>query len=124
MPYWAVNLTQMQRLAHFEKQFILSLDFSKQQALGATRLFTETDLWPDKVIIMTLARVGSALGIDSEKLKHYQLLAPHKTFIASGGIRDKEDVLALKHSGISYALCASALHNGAIGREDFAFFSR
>ena len=108
-------------LALFEKNFVLSLDFANQP-LGAARLFTDPSLWPDKIIIMTLVQVGSGLGVDSEKLKKYQALGKNKTLIASGGIRDKADVLALKESGIAYALCASALHSGAITAADFAFF--
>jgi phosphoribosylformimino-5-aminoimidazole carboxamide ribotide isomerase len=110
-------------LALFEKQFILSLDFAGHQPLGAARLFTDSQLWPDKLIVMTLARVGSNLGVDKEKLLDYQQQAPDKTWIASGGIRHKEDVIALQDSGIHFALCASALHSGAIRAVDVAAFA-
>jgi phosphoribosylformimino-5-aminoimidazole carboxamide ribotide isomerase len=102
-------------LSLFEGNFILSLDFSAQQPLGSPRLFHETDLWSEKIIIMTLARVGSYSGVDVEKLHAFQNLAPNKTLVASGGIRDKSDLVTLKNIGIHYALCASALHAGAIG---------
>jgi uncharacterized protein related to proFAR isomerase len=64
---------------------------------------------------MTLNRVGSYSGVDVEKLQAFQNFAPNKTLGASGGIRDKADLLLLKNLGIHYALCASALHAGAIG---------
>jgi phosphoribosylformimino-5-aminoimidazole carboxamide ribotide isomerase len=103
-------------LSLFEKKFILSLDFSaQQQPLGAARLFETADWWPEKVIIMTLAHVGSGAGVDVEKLQTYQQLGKDKMIVASGGIRNKEDLVALQHIGIDYALCASALHAGTIG---------
>lgn len=103
-------------LSLFEKQFILSLDFSaQQQPLGSVRLFSDADLWPGKVIIMTLARVGSGAGVDMDKLQFYQELDKNHTLVASGGIRDQADLLALKNIGVDYALCASALHAGTIG---------
>lgn len=109
-------------LRRFEKNFILSLDFSSQQPLGSARLFNDVGLWPEKIIVMTLARVGSSAGVDIEKIHFYQQLAHGKTVIAAGGIRDKHDVFALQKIGISAALCASALHSGAITAADFAHF--
>lgn len=110
---------QLAALDLFEKNFILSLDFSAQQLpLGSKRLFADSDLWSEKVIIMTLNRVGSYAGVDLEKLQTYQKLGKNKTIVASGGIRDKTDLLGLKNIGIEYALCASALHAGAISAAD------
>lgn len=110
---------QLAALALFEKNFILSLDFSsQQQPLGSLKLFNESSLWPEKVIVMTLARVGSGAGVDIEKLKYFQQLSPPTKFVASGGIRDKADLAVLKTIGIEFALCASALHSGKITVED------
>lgn len=107
---------QLAALNLFEKNFILSLDFSAgQQPLGAKQLFENVDLWSEKVIVMTLSRVGSGAGVDIEKLQHFQGLSRSATLVASGGIRDKADLLALKNISIEYALCASALHAGTIG---------
>jgi phosphoribosylformimino-5-aminoimidazole carboxamide ribotide isomerase len=102
----------------FKSAFILSLDFAGQEFLGSTQVLTQANLWPEKIIIMTLARVGSQLGIDIEKLQYYQSLVPRKTLIAAGGIRDKNDLLCLKKIGVNYALCASALHSGTISATD------
>jgi phosphoribosylformimino-5-aminoimidazole carboxamide ribotide isomerase len=110
---------QLNGLNAFEKNFILSLDFSAQgKPLGAQRLFTEPNLWPKKVILMTLARVGSSQGVDLNTLIYYQQLTATTKFIASGGIRTIEDVLQLQKIGIQQVLCASALHNNAISRAD------
>jgi phosphoribosylformimino-5-aminoimidazole carboxamide ribotide isomerase len=109
---------QLSALALFEKKFILSLDFSaQQQPLGALCLFNEPTLWSEKVIVMTLSRVGSGIGVDSEKLQHFQRMNTQTTFVAAGGIRDKNDIMLLKTLGIEYALCASALHLGTINRK-------
>ncbi len=98
----------------FNKQFILSLDYSKTEALGAKGLFLKPELWPESVIIMTLNRVGSGQGPDLVKLASFCQQYPDKNFIAAGGIRDMNDLLALKKLGVKHALVASALHSGII----------
>ena len=101
----------------FNKHFILSLDYSDSEALGAKNLFFKPDLWPESIIIMTLNRVGSHQGPDLIKLQDYYDKYPHKNFIAAGGIRDIKDLLALKQIGVQYALVASALHSCEINRD-------
>lgn len=102
-------------LESFEKNFILSLDFShRDEKLGCQRLFDEPDLLPSQIIIMTLVRVGSNAGPDFQKLRYYQKLFNHAEIIAAGGIRNREDLQQLRQSGINKALCASALHNKTI----------
>lgn len=110
---------QVQELKTFGNNFILSLDFSPQnQPLGAASLFNRQDLWPRQVILMTLARVGSNLGVDFEKLNEYRQKNSAVEWVASGGIRNLEDVLALQKRGIGKALCASALHSGSISTDE------
>jgi phosphoribosylformimino-5-aminoimidazole carboxamide ribotide isomerase len=111
---------KLSSLSRFEGNFVLSLDFSAEQPLGAARLFSDVGLWSEKIIIMTLARVGSYSGVDVEKLEYFKKLAPQKTLIASGGISGIADLKHLQHLGIHYALCASALHSGAIGKQELA----
>jgi phosphoribosylformimino-5-aminoimidazole carboxamide ribotide isomerase len=105
------------------ERFILSLDYSFSGALGAKTLFTDSDCWPDSVIIMTLARVGSGQGPDICRLKEFIQTYPNKDFIAAGGIRNKQDLVDLKILGIHQALVASALHSGAICRKEIAQLS-
>ena len=110
---------QLSALKLFEKNFVLSLDFSaQQQPLGSPKLFEKRDFWSEKVIVMTLARVGSFAGVDIETLRYFQNRSPQTKFVASGGIRDKADLIALKNIGIEFALCASALHSGKITAVD------
>jgi phosphoribosylformimino-5-aminoimidazole carboxamide ribotide isomerase len=103
------------------KNALLSLDFSAHdEPLGEARLFTDSALWSEQVIIMTLARVGSDTGVDNEKLCFYQQHYPQTEFIAAGGVRDIADVHQLKAIGINSVLVASALHTKAIGKVDIA----
>ncbi|MGR9013543.1 MAG: HisA/HisF-related TIM barrel protein [Gammaproteobacteria bacterium] len=104
----------------YNNNFILSLDYSNSNALGAVSLFSDPSLWPKNIIIMTLERVGSNHGPDLHKLTEFCGKYPDKNFIAAGGIRNKQDLMALKAAGIHHALVASALHSGVIKTEDIA----
>jgi phosphoribosylformimino-5-aminoimidazole carboxamide ribotide isomerase len=96
------------------KNFLLSLDFSGQKMLGPNQLFANPALWPDRLIIMTLDRVGSGKGPDLAKLTAFKQAHPKKRFLAAGGIRNLHDLKALEAIGVEGALIASALHAGAI----------
>ncbi|MDD5580908.1 MAG: HisA/HisF-related TIM barrel protein [Methylobacter sp.] len=102
----------------FKNNFILSLDFSISEALGAKKLFSNQNFWPDNIIIMTLDRVGSNTGPDLVKLNDFYSHYPDKNFIAAGGIRNIKDLIDLEEIGIKQALVASALHNGSLSREN------
>lgn len=109
-------------LGQFAQRFVLSLDYSANGKMGATRLFNEPDFWPQHIIIMTLAQVGSGKGPDLAKLRHYVQNYPGHHFIAAGGIRHIDDLQALSSLGIKHALLASALHSGAIGKAELEYF--
>lgn len=102
-------------LERFNKNFILSLDFSIGE-LGASNLFSKQELWPQQIIIMNLLKVGSKQGPDIEKLAAYQKAYPEHHFICAGGVRDLEDLNMLESIGINQALVATALHNGKLNR--------
>jgi phosphoribosylformimino-5-aminoimidazole carboxamide ribotide isomerase len=104
----------------FDNNFILSLDYSAAHALGAPRIFSNQDYWPDNIIVMTLDRVGSRAGPDIEKLSAFCSQYPAKNFIAAGGIRHIQDLIDLDALGIKQALLASALHYGKINAADIA----
>lgn len=109
---------QIVELKAFKKRFILSLDYGKSGALGATSLFSDQSLWPETIIIMTLNRVGSQQGPDLESLMAFCKRYPKQHFVAAGGIRHNEDLQALKQIGIQQALLASALHSRDIGQQE------
>lgn len=100
------------------QDFILSLDFTSEDRLGDPLLFENKALWPQDIIIMTLARVGSHSGPDVVKLAEYKQKHPDKQFIAAGGIRDGNDLNQLQNIGIDKVLVASALHSCAITSDD------
>ena len=112
-------------LKDFKNQFVLSLDYSSNgEKLGPDSLFSNTHFWPENIIIMTLAQVGSGNGPDLAKLDAFCRTYPNKSFIAAGGVRNTEDLLALQQLGVKQALVASALHAGIIGRADLANFGQ
>jgi len=106
----------------YKNNFILSLDYSNENALGAESLFSDCTLWPDTIIIMTLERVGSNHGPDLNKSAEFCKRHPDKNFIAAGGIRNIQDCVLLNKAGIHQALVASALHSRAIKSEDIEKF--
>lgn len=104
---------------------VLSLDFNSDGYIGPEGLLDAPELWPHKVIVMTLAQVGSNLGPDLEKLEKAVRAASDKgvtppSIYAAGGIRNMADMVSLKSIGIAGALVATALHNGSITSEDIA----
>lgn len=113
--FHAGNLTEIKL---FNKHFVLSLDFGVNGRLGATELFNDTQLWPEKIIIMELAQVGGNSGPNLTKLSDYRSRYTDRQFIAAGGVRNSSDLAALKKIGIEQALVASALHNGSLTPDD------
>jgi phosphoribosylformimino-5-aminoimidazole carboxamide ribotide isomerase len=93
---------------------ILSLDFRGETLLGAPAVFASPALWPDRIIVMTLDRVGAQGGPDFERLAQVRRLAKDRAVIAAGGVRGPEDVLALAKVGAAGALVATALHEGRL----------
>ncbi len=94
--------------------FILSLDFLGHALLGDTASVQDSTYWPDRVIVMSLAHVGSAKGPDFARLREFRQRDPARQFIAAGGVRDAADLDALAALGMYGVLLASALHSGAI----------
>jgi HisA/HisF family protein len=89
---------------------VLSLDFRGDAFQGPGQILAEPALWPRRVIVMTLARVGSGAGPDLARFAAIQSIAGGRKLYAAGGVRDVTDLLALKAAGASGALIATALH--------------
>lgn len=92
----------------------LSLDFDQHGFRGPSQLLGQTSLWPERVIVMTLARVGSAEGPDMDRLE--TILHQHTggKVIAAGGVRDMSDIRTLAAHGVHGGLVASAIHDGTL----------
>lgn len=102
---------------------ILSLDFSADGFLGDPRLLGDEALWPDGLIVMTLAQVGAKAGPDLARLRDIAARANGRRVYAAGGVRDLDDLLDLKAAGAAGALVATALHDGRLTAADLASLS-
>lgn len=101
-----------------EGRIILSLDFKGGRFLGSPDILERPDLWPRRVIAMTLDRVGGAEGPDLGRLGQLMAAAPGDEVFAAGGVRGVDDLMALARLGVSGVLTASALHDGRLGRRE------
>lgn len=100
--------------------FVLSLDFRGDALMGPQALLDEPAIWPDRVIAMTLQKVGSGQGPDLDRLRSIRRAAGERRVYAAGGVRHAEDLRTLAEEGIAGALIATALHDGRIGPEEIA----
>jgi phosphoribosylformimino-5-aminoimidazole carboxamide ribotide isomerase len=101
-----------------DPRVVLSLDFRGEAFQGPPALLADPDLWPERVIAMTLARVGSGAGPDLDRLAALRAEAPNRKLFAAGGVRDLGDLERLARTGIAGALVASSLHDGRLTRSD------
>lgn len=99
---------------------LLSLDFKGARFHGEQRLLNDPELWPEHVIAMMLACVGSLHGPDIDQLSALMPRAPHKKLYAAGGVRNAHDLAHLARAGAHGALLASALHQRRISASDLA----
>jgi phosphoribosylformimino-5-aminoimidazole carboxamide ribotide isomerase len=66
------------------------------------------------IIVIDLARVGSAMGPDFNLLSRVRAEVPGVMLLAGGGVRGIADLTRLADLGCDGALVASALHDGAL----------
>lgn len=98
--------------------FVLSLDFRGEDFAGPQALLDDTALWPERVIVMTLSRVGAGAGPDMERVAGIVARAGGRRVYAAGGVRHLDDLKALRAAGAAGALVATALHAGTITAGD------
>lgn len=103
-------------------RIILSLDFRGADFQGVRGLLENENLWPQRVIVMTLARVGGDAGPDYEQLRSIVKRAGRRSIYAAGGLRGKEDLQLLQEAGVAGVLVASALHDGRLVPDDLSGF--
>lgn len=96
----------------------LSLDFRGETFVGPPDLYENAVFWPRRIIVMTLARVGSGEGPDRERLANVIARAGGRRVFAAGGVRSAEDLKALRDMGVAGALISTALHQRAITGKD------
>jgi uncharacterized protein related to proFAR isomerase len=98
--------------------FALSLDFRGDGFVGPQALLDDAALWPERVIVMTLARVGAGEGPDLQRVAAIVARAGARRVYAAGGVRHLADLKALREAGAAGALVATALHAGTITAGD------
>ena len=107
-------------LAGISPEPVLSLDFKETVFSGDSGLLQQSAIWPENIIIMNLARVGSSEGPDLDLLNKTSALISGKNIYMAGGIRNITDLQTLKHTGVAGALIATALHNGSLTHQDLS----
>ena len=105
-----------------EPRLILSLDFKADTPLGPAAIHERPELWPARVIVMTLAAVGGAAGPDLARLRAVRAAAGDRAVFAAGGVRGAADLALLAEEGCAGVLIASALHDGRLGRKELERF--
>ena len=94
----------------------LSLDRRDGRRLDAAGCWDAPELWPQRVIVMTLERVGSDAGPDLDTMRDVRRLAPQATLVGAGGVRSQDDLARARDAGADAWLVASALHDGRLAR--------
>lgn len=96
---------------------ILSLDRRGEETLDPAGLWSATALWPQRLILMALERVGAYDGPALDLLQSVKSQAPADTrLIGAGGIRGADDLSRAAAAGADAWLVASALHDCRIPR--------
>lgn len=103
---------------------VLSLDFGAQGYMGPCELWDMQQMWPDKIVLMTLPSVGTGLGPDLQILENVMGAGGEGIgrfgIYAAGGVRHIADVELLARRGVAGVLVATALHNGGLTPVDIA----
>ncbi|MEK8029697.1 HisA/HisF-related TIM barrel protein [Ideonella sp. DXS29W] len=96
---------------------ILSLDRRGAERLDPAGCWESPSLWPRRVIVMTLERVGSGAGPDLDLIRALRGRSPHTELIGAGGVRHPADLDSAREAGAAAWLVASALHDGQLPRQ-------
>jgi len=104
-------------------EIILSLDFQTKTFLGHQDLLEKTDLWPERIIIMSLSHVGSNNGPDYKLISDIQKIAGDRKIYVAGGVRHEDDLQTLNDMGIDGVLIATALHTQQIKADTLLKFT-
>ncbi len=104
-----------------QKPALLSLDRRDGQRMDPAGCWDRPALWPERVIVMTLERVGSGGGPDLQTLAKVAETAAATgitpRLIGAGGIASEDDLRHAQAAGASAWLVASALHDLRLERK-------
>jgi phosphoribosylformimino-5-aminoimidazole carboxamide ribotide isomerase len=110
--------------ASFGSSVILSLDFDEQGLRGPQEVMTNPTLWPDRLVLMSLGRVGTEGGPDVQRMQATQRLAGDRAVFVAGGVSNLDDVVQVAGQGARGVLAATALHSGAMTQKEIAALLR
>jgi phosphoribosylformimino-5-aminoimidazole carboxamide ribotide isomerase len=94
--------------------FVLSLDYRAGRLMGPAEIEHRREVWPNRVILMTLDRVGMKEGPATSELDALAMAARPRKVFAAGGVRSEQDLDDLAKAGVAGALVATALHDGRL----------
>ena len=77
-----------------------------------------------EIILLDLGRVGAQAGIDRELLEKARQAFPDLTLLVGGGLRDVNDLVELRSTGIDGALIATMIHRGILTSEQALSFGQ
>ncbi len=97
---------------------VLSLDFRGDEFMGPDALLADVSHWPNRVIVMMLARIGSDEGPDVARIRDIVKRAGGRRVYAAGGIRHRIDLDAARAAGAAGGLIATALYDKKISAGD------
>ena len=104
----------------FGRNIVLSLDFDEQGLRGPKELMTDPSLWPDKLILMSLGRVGTETGPDMTRLREALRVAGDRAVYVAGGVAGLDDMTKVAQAGAAGVLAATAFHSGAVSQKEIA----
>jgi phosphoribosylformimino-5-aminoimidazole carboxamide ribotide isomerase len=113
------------------ERVVFSLDLREGAAIATTPELAQqspedlaaqaADAGVSAVIVLDLARVGMASGLDIDLLTRIRTRVGSIQLYVGGGIRSPQDLEVVRNVGFDGALVASALLDGQISRRDLAF---
>lgn len=104
--------------------FLLSLDRDADGLRDPAGIANRPSHFPRDLVLMDLARIGSTLGPDLDRLRDTGAQTrPGTRLFLAGGARDLGDLLAIRDAGAAGVLLASALHRGSLGADELKIFS-
>ena len=118
------NSPELVQSLRMNPRVLLSLDFRGDEFQGPPAILADADLWPSRVIVMTLAQVGSGAGPDLSRIEESARRGVGRQVYAAGGVRDAQDLRLAARAGAAGALVATALHAGALSAEELEALAR
>ena len=112
------SLDDYNNLMKNNSNILLSLDFCENGLINNPYLLNNPTIWPKKVIVMMLHRVGSTNGIDFKQLKNIIKLNNNSEIYVAGGIQNFSDINNLNSMNVRGCLVATSLHKNKITKDE------